>query len=150
MVVGGSGPCEAGSSRGVPLKGSQRAGGGELHEELWEKYGRKVLFVTDGGKWYPWAAESLGARWIWLKGGVRSYVERWFRTIKDRLKVFNCAFPWSNQGLERARTFIRFYAYYYNHVRPHQSLNQNTPIPSWKATRIQRLQKALEVTKSLS
>ena len=77
-----------------------------------------VVFVTDGGKWYPWAAESLGARWVWLRGGVRSYVERWFRTVKDRLRVFNCAFPRSPSGLERARTFIRLYAFYYNHIRP--------------------------------
>lgn len=58
--------------------------------------------------------------------------------------------PPEQPGAGKSPTFIRFYAYYYNHVRPHQSLNQNTPIPSWKATRIQRLQKALEVTKSLS
>ena len=115
--------------------------------KLMGKYGRRVLFVTDGGKWYPWAARSVGARWVWLKGGVRSYVERWFRTVKDRMRVFNCAFPKSSRGLENARTFLRFYAYYYNHVRPHQSLNQNTPIPSRKGTRIQRLQKALEVKK---
>ncbi|MEM3561664.1 MAG: hypothetical protein QXR19_00345 [Candidatus Jordarchaeaceae archaeon] len=29
-------------------------------------------------------------------------------------------------------------AYYYNHVRPHQSLNQNNPIPSRKGTRTQK------------
>ncbi|MHA1362746.1 MAG: DDE-type integrase/transposase/recombinase, partial [Candidatus Freyarchaeota archaeon] len=72
--------------------------------KLMGKYGGDVVFVTDGGKWYPWAAESLGARWVWLRGGVRSYVERWFRTVKDRLRVFNCAFPRSPSGLERART----------------------------------------------
>ena len=33
--------------------------------KLMEKYGREVVFVTDGEKWYPWAAESLGARWVW-------------------------------------------------------------------------------------
>ncbi|MFB0560186.1 MAG: integrase core domain-containing protein [Candidatus Lokiarchaeia archaeon] len=66
------------------------------------------------------------------------------------MRVFSCAFPKSSQGLERARTFIRFYAYYYNHIRPHQSLNKNTPIPTRRGTRIQRLQQALEVTKPLS
>ncbi|MGQ9722350.1 MAG: integrase core domain-containing protein, partial [Candidatus Jordarchaeum sp.] len=119
-------------------------------KKLMEKYGREVRFLTEGGKWYPWAARSVGARQMRVKGGVRSYVERWFRIVKDSLRVFSCAFPRSNQGLENARTFLRFYAYYYNHVRPHQSLNQNTPIPLRKGTCIQKLQKALEVKKTLS
>ena len=34
-------------------------------KKLMGKYGGDVVFVTDGGKWYPWAAESLGARWVW-------------------------------------------------------------------------------------
>lgn len=30
--------------------------------KLVEKYGEEVVFITDSGKWYPWAAQSLGAR----------------------------------------------------------------------------------------
>ena len=119
-------------------------------KKLMGKYGGDVVFVTDGGKWYSWAAESLGARWVWLRGGVRSYVERWFRTVKDRLRVFNCAFPRSPEGLERARTFIRLYAFYYNHIRPHHSLDGQPPLPTPGKTRTQRLQRVLEVKKPLS
>ncbi|MHA1579531.1 MAG: hypothetical protein ACTSUQ_07880 [Candidatus Freyarchaeota archaeon] len=64
---------------------------------------------------------------MWLRGGVRSYVERWFRTVKDRLRVFNCAFPRSPEGLERARTFIRLYAF---RLQPHPP----PPLPRRPAT----------------
>jgi transposase InsO family protein len=77
-------------------------------------------------------------------------VERWFRTTKDRLRVFNCAFPRSNWGLENASTFLRFYTYYYNHVRLHHSLSQNTPVSSRKGTGIQKLQKVAPGEKTSS
>jgi transposase-like protein len=40
--------------------------------KLMIKYSQKVVFITDGGRWCPWAVQSLGARWVWLKGGVRA------------------------------------------------------------------------------
>ncbi|MEX2704791.1 MAG: integrase core domain-containing protein [Candidatus Freyrarchaeum guaymaensis] len=76
-------------------------------------------------------------------------VERWFRTVKDR-PWLNCAFPRSPSGLERARTFIRLYAFYYNHIRPHHSLDAQPPLLTPGKTRTQRLQKVLEVKKPLS
>nr|MDO8099800.1 integrase core domain-containing protein [Candidatus Njordarchaeota archaeon] len=79
---------------------------------------------------------------------VRSYVERWFHTLKDRLRVFNCSFPRSTRGLTHTLIFIRFYAFYYNQVRPHRTLSGRTPIPTRGATRLQRLQHALEVTRN--
>nr|MDO8100887.1 hypothetical protein [Candidatus Njordarchaeota archaeon] len=74
-------------------------------------------------------------------------MERLSRTIKDRLQVFNCAFPRSTHGLTPALIFIRFYAFYYNEVRQHRTLGGSTPIPTRGATRLQRLQQALEVTR---
>jgi transposase-like protein len=116
--------------------------------KLMEKYGRHAVFLTDGGKWYPWAARSLGARWRRMRGGVRSYIERWFRTVKDRMHVFNSAFPATAHGLTPALTFIRFYALYYNAVRPHRTLRGHTPMPTRGATRLQRLKNVLEVTRT--
>jgi hypothetical protein len=85
-----------------------------------------------------------------MKGGVRSYVKRWFHTIKDRLRMFSWAFPRSSRGLENAHVFLRF-------LRLLLQPRPTTPIPepkhtilSGKGTRIQRLQKALEVKKALS
>jgi len=49
--------------------------------------------ITDGARWY-----SLAARWAKLghkivHGGVRSYVERFICTVKDRLRALMSIFP---------------------------------------------------------
>jgi transposase-like protein len=66
-------------------------------KKLMRKYGEKVLFVTDGGKWYPLAAQNVGARL--MKGGVRSLRGTLvFRTIKDRLKSVQLRLPQKHLG----------------------------------------------------
>jgi len=44
---------------------TQNACARSFMKKLMGKYGGDVVFVTDGGKWYSWAAESLGAGRVW-------------------------------------------------------------------------------------
>lgn len=58
--------------------------------------------ITDGARWY-----SLAARWAKLgheivHGGVRSYVERFICTVKDRLRGFDVYFPSPRKLLDSA------------------------------------------------
>ncbi len=67
------GPPEARGAPGVYLSKTRN---GLIARSFMKKLMGKyawVVFVTDGGKWYPWAAESLGARWVWLRGGVSGW-----------------------------------------------------------------------------
>lgn len=62
--------------------------------------------ITDGAKWY-----FTAARWARLKhsivcGGVRSYVERFICTVKDRLRGFDVYFPSPKKLLDSALRLI--------------------------------------------
>lgn len=52
---------------------------------------RKV--VTDRGVWYPWALRRLGIEHEVVCGGIRSCVERFNETLKDRARSFDKYFP---------------------------------------------------------
>lgn len=60
-----------------------------------------LVFVTDGGPWYRWPAQGLELMHVVLVGGIRSYIERLFETVKDRMRAFDCFFPTS--GIESVR-----------------------------------------------
>ncbi|MHA1687554.1 MAG: hypothetical protein ACTSYD_14315 [Candidatus Heimdallarchaeaceae archaeon] len=46
-------------------------------------WGSKPLIVlTDGGKWYG-VLDRLGVLWVTLRGGIRSYIERFVTTLKS-------------------------------------------------------------------
>lgn len=80
----------------------------------------KPAIITDGGPWYEWPAERLGLEHHVISGGDRNYVERWFETLKDRLRAFDCYFPTEN--LELVENFIRAFCHHYNHSRHHITL----------------------------
>jgi putative transposase len=48
----------------------------------------KPLIVVDRGPWYRWALDRLGITYIHEAFGKRNRIERWFREIKDRTKMF--------------------------------------------------------------
>ncbi len=79
----------------------------------------KPLLVTDGGPWYPWAAERVGLDHEVVSGGERNYVERWFGTLKDRIRNFDIYFP--TKGTETVENFMNAFYHWYN-----QSRNQMT------------------------
>ena len=79
----------------------------------------KPIIATDGGPWYRWPTRRLGLKHIVMCGGERNYIERWFETFKDRLRVFDCYFP--TQRLETIQNFAVIFCFWYNRCRQHMS-----------------------------
>lgn len=92
--------------------------------------------ITDGASSYP-----VAARWAKhevVHGGVRSYVERFICTVKDRLRGFDLYFPSPKKLLESALRLIYAWAGFYNYARIHLSFGQPPkPIPG--STKLEKL-----------
>ena len=56
--------------------------------------------------------------------GMRNGMERWFRTLKRRTKVFCNNIDQRRGGLKDITTFLELYAMWYNRLRYHQSLGR--------------------------
>lgn len=87
--------------------------------------------ITDGGVWYPGACRQLRIHHEWVVGGVRSYVERWNETLKDRTRGFDgyhpCRGPCDHLHV---LDWCFLFAFYYNHVRRHMSRGERPPLGS--------------------
>ena len=94
--------------------------------------------ITDGATWYPLAARWAKIGHSVVRGGVRSYVERFIGTIKDRLRGFDCYFPSPKHLLESALKLVYAWAGFYNYVRVHLSFDE-PPRPLPGATEYARL-----------
>ena len=80
----------------------------------------KPLILIDGGSWYPWALSQIGLKWLHLTFGERNAIERYFRTLKERLKGF-----YNNinaKSLLAINAMAQIFVYGYNYLRVHQSL----------------------------
>jgi len=55
-----------------------------------------------------------------ISGGERNYIERWFETLKERLRAFDCYFP--TEGLISVQNFCHGFGFFYNWCRWHQSI----------------------------
>jgi putative transposase len=89
----------------------------------------KPIFVVDHAPWYACAFEWLEVEWVPLTFGIRSYIERWYRTFKDRTKRFynNFGIRDDEKAIKRVERFVHMFAYWYNHMRPHETLKGVTP-----------------------
>ncbi|UHH24955.1 IS6 family transposase [Halobacterium noricense] len=54
----------------------------------------------------------------------RNLIEKWFHTLKMRLDRFHNSWVGSRRSV---RQWLAPFAHYYNHLRPHQSLDDRTP-----------------------
>ena len=79
--------------------------------------GKPKLILVDGGKWYKKAAKRRGLRIKVVRNGRRNLVERWFRTLKDRTRVFCNNI---NGSFQRLRDFLDLFMAWYNFFRIHQ------------------------------
>ena len=61
--------------------------------------------------------------------GVRNYIERWYRTFKERTKRFynNFGIRDDSNAIKRVERFVHLFSYWYNHMRPHETLGGETP-----------------------
>ena len=92
----------------------------------------KPIVMVDHAPWYNWAFEGwFGGEipWIQITHGLRNYIERWYRTFKERTKRFYNNFPIKdpNRALERITKFMHLFAYWYNRMRPHERFHNATP-----------------------
>jgi putative transposase len=55
----------------------------------------------------------------------RNLIEEWFHTLKMRIDRFHTSWVGSRSS---ARELLEQFAHYYNHQRPHQSLDGRTPV----------------------
>ncbi|MDA4114228.1 MAG: hypothetical protein OK474_09300 [Thaumarchaeota archaeon] len=84
----------------------------------------KPMIIVDHAPWYAGAFEWLEAEWMPLTFGIRNYIERWYRTFKDRTKRFynNFGIRDDEKAIKRVGRFVHMFAYWYNRMRPHETL----------------------------
>jgi putative transposase len=90
---------------------------------------RRPVFIVDHASWYPDAFRWLDLEWVTLTNSVRNYIERWYRTFKDRTKRFynNFGIRDGSRAIKRIERFTHMFAYWYNHIRPHERWKGSTP-----------------------
>jgi len=93
-----------------------------LLRDLRERGVRRV--ITDGAGWYKLAAGWAGVGHSVVRGGVRSYVERFICAVKDRLRGFDCYFSSPRRLLASALRLVYAWAGFYNYARVHLSLGE--------------------------
>jgi len=83
------------------------------------------IVVTDAGVWYP-VLRRLGIKISVIKGGLRSYIERFNATLKSYRwfhSILHCTCPIrAVYGSTHLSGFLTLFMLHYNFVRPHQSL----------------------------
>ena len=71
--------------------------------------------VVDGGPWYQGALFRLRkTKRVRMRGGVRNYVEHWFRELKRRAEVFDLSFPQKKADQRSMNNWLRVFAWHYN------------------------------------
>jgi putative transposase len=95
-----------------------------MEEALKLSKNKKPLAVTDHAPWYNYAFEYLKMDYAQITFGIRNYIERWYRTFKERTRRFYNNFPIRDErkATKRISSFLHLYAYWYNHMRFHQTL----------------------------
>jgi hypothetical protein len=77
-----------------------------------------TMFIVDRAPRYGSAFGWLGIEWVNMTFNIRNSIERWYRTFKGRTKRF-----YNNFG-----RFVHLFAYYYNHMRSHETLDGTNSI----------------------
>ena len=93
---------------------------------------RKPLFAVDHAPWYGCAFEWLDVDWVPLTFSIRNYIERWYRTFKERTKRFYHNFG-VREGKRQSRGSKGSPICSHsgtNRMRPHETLNVETPFSS--------------------
>jgi len=100
----------------------------KLVYKMWEIYGKlPSIALTDGGAWYS-MLRRYGIQHEIISGGIRNYIERVIETIKDGNRVFDHYFPSKRWKKRHVELWLSLYIFYYNWIRSHLSLSNNSPI----------------------
>ena len=92
----------------------------------------KPIMMVDHEPWYYWTFDGFFNKdipWIQITHGLRNYIERWYRTFKERTRRFHNNFPIRelDGALEKISSFLHLFAYWYNHMRPQERFHNATP-----------------------
>lgn len=89
----------------------------------------RPVVIVDHAPWYKYAFESLKLEYIQKTFSIRNYIERWYRTFKEITKRFYNNFPIRDEerSIERISKFLHLFAYWYNHIRPHETFKERVP-----------------------
>jgi len=93
-------------------------------QDILKRCKNKPKIITDGAGWYPWACKQLRLSHEKVSGGLRNYIERFYRTFKDWVKKFYKNFIVRSKDLltivkERISLWCGMF---YNWIREHQTL----------------------------
>jgi len=100
----------------------------KLIYKMWKMYGKlPSIALTDGGAWYL-ILRRYGIQHEVISGGIRNYIERVIETIKDRTRIFDHYFPSKRWEIKHVKSWLSLYIFYYNWIRSHLSLSNNSPI----------------------
>ena len=94
--------------------------------------------ITDGAPWYRLVTSWTRLRHSVVRGGLRSYVERFIGAVKDRLRGFDCYFPSPKGLLASALRLVYAWVGFYNYARDHLSFGR-PPRPLPDANELERL-----------
>jgi putative transposase len=102
---------------------------GIVREALSLCVNEKPLLIVDHAPWYISAFEWVKVDYLQKTFGIRNYIERWYRTFKERTRRFYNNFPIHNEerAIERIAKFLHLFAYWYNHMRPHETFKGRVP-----------------------
>ena len=96
--------------------------------KMWRMYGKlPSVAITDGCPWYL-ILKRYGIHHEIVSGGIRNYVERVIETIKDGTRLFDNYFPSKRWEIRHVHLWFSIYIFYYNWIRSHQSLSNNSPV----------------------
>jgi putative transposase len=95
----------------------------KVTREALESCREPPLVIVDHAPWYNYAFESLKLEWLQMTFGKRNYIERWYRTFKQRTRRFFNNFPIKNpqRAIERIDRFLHLFGYWYNKMRAHET-----------------------------
>ena len=84
---------------------------------------KKVMIITDGAGWYPWACKLLHVKHKEVHGKKRNYIERFYKTFKAWAKVFNKNFICNGEDLLKVKKKAGLWiGLWYNQLRYHESI----------------------------
>jgi transposase-like protein len=82
----------------------------------------RPLVIIDRGPLYSYALKRLGLEFEHVNFGKRNAIERFYRTLKKRTKLFCNNINANRHGIKALESFIASFCFWYNFCKYHQAL----------------------------